>query len=169
MVGTLLAAVLGLPLFGKIFSSGAKKDVKRTLAGVDEVVNYFRFFLNFVSAIIIFLLILLFIRFLLKRKRLKKLRKIMTLLHRIQSDLALLREGESLAEKQLLEMYVSKKEAVVRLKLLISDRFFKIRLGLHAFRRMNEALLLMGEDKMSLKNQENLVGQWLKTIDVLCR
>lgn len=162
-------ALWGLPIISDIAAAGVKKGVKRTLANVEDVIYYVRIFLLFASVVIVILLMIWGIRWLIRRRHYRKVREIITLLHRIQSDLSLLQEGEALPKEYLLDISLSKKEAIGMLRSLISHKFFKARIGPHAYQRMEDTFSLIEDDKMSFKNQSVLITQWIRTIDLLCR
>jgi cell division protein FtsL len=159
---------LSLPIVGHM-ASGIKKGVKKTLSHVDKVVYYIGIFFIVLSVIFSILLLIWGYKLYKNNKNRKKLYKIITLLHRIQSDLVLLQESGNLSENQLLEMELSKKDAIGEVRGKISDKFFRDRLGEHAYSRIVDALEFIENDKISLPNQAIVVAQWLKTLDLLCR
>jgi len=119
-------AVLGLPIFGSAASS-AKGGVKKTLANVDGLVGYAKLFLIVATIALMVIFFVWAVRAIKRALRRKKLYGIITLLHRIQADLVLLRgvvssagvsddEDEMLSPLALEELELSKKEAVERLK-----------------------------------------------------
>lgn len=159
---------LSLPIVGGMASS-IKKGVKKTLSHVDKVVYYVGIFFIILSIVFTILLTIWGYKLYQNYKNRKKLYKIVTLLHRIQSDLVLLQESSNLSESQLLEFELSKKDAIGEVRGNISDKFFQSRFGEHAYGRIVDALELIENDKISLQNQAIVVGQWLKTLDLLCR
>jgi len=182
-------AALGLPIFGSAASS-AKGGVKKTLANVDGLVGYAKIFLLVATLIAIIVFLVWAVQAVKRAKRRKKLYGIITLLHRIQADLVLLRGAASSAQVSsagvsaipvsadghemlsplvLEELESSKKEAVDRLKIAIKIPFFVKRIGSHAYRRMTQALALIEQNKMNGASQAIFVEQWLKTFDLLWR
>ena len=176
-------AVLGIPFFGSAASS-AKGGVKKTLANVDGLVGYAKIFLLVATLALMIIFFVWAVRAIKRALRRKQLYGIITLLHRIQSDLVLLRGAESSAQVSsaqvsdgyamvspfaIEEVELSKKEAMQTLKKDIKAPFFRKRLGSHAYKRMMQALTLIEQNKLNGVSQAIFVEQWLKTFDVLWR
>lgn len=161
---------VGLPLVGEITGvSSAKRSVKKTLSNVEIVLKYVRIFLVVFSIVLAIILLLWGIKLLKKRIALQKMRKTLKLLHRVQADLVILKEGTVDGQGDLTDVEMSKKDIFMTIRNSLGDPYFEKNLGVHVHKRIVDSIDLILDGKISLQNQTILVAQWIKIIGLLCR
>lgn len=164
-------AALGLPLFGSVASS-TKGDVKKTLANVDGMVGYVKLFLMAITIILFFILLIWCIKSVKRSFRRKKIHSIINLLHRIQTNIVMLKDKALLSTDQIKNIELSKKEAFSAFKydsVESKKKFLRKNLGFSAYKSINQSCKLIEIGKIGLDGQMILVEQWLKKFDLLCR
>jgi len=158
---------IGGGLLGGTGGGAVKAGVKKTLGGVDAVVGYIWIFLYVMSALVLLFLLIWSAGIVLKMARRRRFVTLITLLHQIQADLVFLKSPQAFDKDQLLSYELSEKETIGAIKKHFDQPFFLKKFGIHAHRRISDALDLMEAGKISTQDQTTLIGHWLKTIDLL--
>lgn len=155
---------IGIPFLGG--SASAKAGIRKTLANVNGAVWYTKAFLLGLTTIFVIVLVIWTIMLLAKRRRQRKICSIATLLQRIESDTALIKEKDKLESELLNNAVVSKQKALVILEKEASRPFFKNHFGELNYKQLVDTIDLIKQDKINIENQILLIQQWQKTISV---
>jgi hypothetical protein len=155
---------VGLPFIGG--SASAKAGIKKTLANVNGAVWYTKAFLLGLTTVFVAVLVVWTVVLLSKRRRQRKISRIATLLQRIESDTALIREKDKLESELLGHAIASKQKALIVLETEISKPFFKKHFGELNHQQLITNIDLMKQDKINVENQILLIHQWQKAIYV---
>ncbi len=154
-----------LPIGGML--GGAKKLSEMKAMG-QYLGSFFYYFIIFLLAVSVIMFVLGFIR-LIKFLYRRKLKKALILLHRLDTELFLLKNISKIKDDKKLDIDLSSKESVSLLKKMIDTRFFVNALGLHNSKRMIDGLEMIKEKSIDVNIQIAFVDNWVKLVEsMLC-
>ncbi|MBD3231503.1 hypothetical protein GF322_02455 [Candidatus Dependentiae bacterium] len=154
-----------LPLGGLLTGAQKLGDIKYIGKYLGNFFYYFYFVVLFFIIILFILGFIRLVKFLYRRK----LKKALILLHRLDTELLLIKNIANIKDDKKLEMDLSSRESVTKLKKMMDTRFFVNALGLHNCKRMIDGLEMIKEKSINIDIQLALVTNWIELVkSMLC-
>ena len=137
---------------------------KGILEDVNILIFASKYFLLFVSVIlIVFVSVKLFDKFYYR----DRFKKILILLHRLYTELFLLKNISKLKEAKKLDVELSYKESVSELTKLVQAKFFIRKAGEHSSKRFIDGLKMIKNQGADIEVEIALVENWIKLMQSL--
>ena len=137
---------------------------KGIVQDINVLVFMSKYFLLFVLVgLIIFIGIKLFDKFYYR----DRFKKVLILLHRLYTELFLLKNISKIKETKKLDVELSYKESVSKLLKLVQSKFFIKKAGEHNSKRMMDGLEMIKDQGADIEVEIALVENWIKLVQSL--